>query len=110
MLIRALRETGHDVLSVLEHSPAASDTAVLALAAQDNRILLTEDNDFGGLIFANAAKAGVTSVVLLRIANERQALKVERLLHSVSVQGEHLLGRYTVIDETRIRSRRLPTR
>ena len=52
---RALRtlltELGHDVLSALERDPRASDEALLALAMQEARVLVTEDKDFGELVF-----------------------------------------------------------
>jgi predicted nuclease of predicted toxin-antitoxin system len=42
---------GHDVLSALAVDPRASDERLLAIALQDDRVLLTEDRDFGELIF-----------------------------------------------------------
>lgn len=52
---RALRtlltDLGHDVLSALEGDPRASDEALLALAIQEERVLVTEDKDFGELVF-----------------------------------------------------------
>ena len=46
-----LTDTGHDVLSAAESDPLASDEALLALAVQEQRVLITEDKDFGELIF-----------------------------------------------------------
>ena len=52
---RALRtlltELGHDVISALEHDPRASDEVLLALAIREERVLVTEDKDFGELAF-----------------------------------------------------------
>ena len=52
---RALRalltDLGHDVLSALAVDPRASDNALLALAIQEERVLVTEDKDFGELVF-----------------------------------------------------------
>jgi predicted nuclease of predicted toxin-antitoxin system len=52
---RALRtlltDLGHDVLSALDHDPRVSDEALLALAMQEERVLVTEDKDFGELVF-----------------------------------------------------------
>jgi predicted nuclease of predicted toxin-antitoxin system len=52
---RALRtlltDLGHDVLSALDRDPRASDEALLALAMQEERVLVTEDKDFGELVF-----------------------------------------------------------
>ena len=43
----ALADLGHDVLSARERFPNASDEALLALAREENRVLVTEDKDFG---------------------------------------------------------------
>ena len=40
-VVRTLLDAGYEVLAVSEVSPGASDDAVMALAAQENRILLT---------------------------------------------------------------------
>ena len=50
-LRRALLDLGHDVLSAREQCPHASDEALLALARSENRVLITEDKDFGELVF-----------------------------------------------------------
>ena len=46
-----LTDLGHDVLSARETAPGASDEALLALANQERRVLVTEDKDFGDLVF-----------------------------------------------------------
>lgn len=49
--IQALRDDGHDVLRVVDHEElreSASDTAILATAVEQNRVVLTADQaDFG---------------------------------------------------------------
>jgi len=42
-----LRSVGHDVLAVAETTPQAEDPDILALAASEQRILVTNDKDFG---------------------------------------------------------------
>lgn len=39
----ALTDLGHDVLSARERFPNASDEALLALAREENRVLVTEE-------------------------------------------------------------------
>jgi len=46
-----LAGTGHDVLSAMVVDPRATDEQLLALALQENRVLVTEDKDFGELVF-----------------------------------------------------------
>ena len=49
--ISLLKVAGHDVASISEIEPGASDTRVLSLARETSRILVTYDSDFGDLIF-----------------------------------------------------------
>jgi len=48
-----LADLGHDVRPVFDVDPRASDEAILALALQDERVLVTEDKDFGELVFVH---------------------------------------------------------
>ena len=61
---RALCKAGWDVRSVSERCLGAADSEVIALACSDDRILVTEDKDFGQLVFASGR--GHCGVVLLR--------------------------------------------
>lgn len=51
--IDLLRKTGYAVLSVRETAPGISDQAVVVLAKETGGLLLTEDKDFGELVFAH---------------------------------------------------------
>lgn len=50
-LVEALRADGHDVLYVAESLRGASDDGILTRAYTENRLLLTEDKDFGELVY-----------------------------------------------------------
>ncbi len=50
-LHKALIDLGHDVLSARDGYGNASDEALLALAYNEDRVLVTEDKDFGELVF-----------------------------------------------------------
>ena len=47
----ALADLDHDLLSARERFANASDEALLALAREEHRVLVTEDKDFGELVF-----------------------------------------------------------
>jgi predicted nuclease of predicted toxin-antitoxin system len=53
-VIHTLRTAGHDVQAVREACPGAPDEVVMQLAGQETRILLTEDKDFGQLVYAGS--------------------------------------------------------
>ena len=46
-----LRELGHDVRSASEVAPSATDEALLTLALEEQRVIITLDKDFGELVF-----------------------------------------------------------
>lgn len=56
-VVRALRGASHDVVAVVEVARGAKDAAVLTLSRGEGRILLTEDKDFGQLVFADGGGA-----------------------------------------------------
>jgi len=59
-VVRALRKAGHDVKAIAEMSPGIPDEEVAMLSAGEMRILLTEDKDFGQMVYAKSqASAGV---------------------------------------------------
>ena len=74
-----LREDGHDVVASLELGPDPGDRALLHRAAEDDRILVTIDTDFGELIFGQeAAHAGL--VRLPDVPAERRIALMSELL------------------------------
>jgi len=104
-LVASLRSLGHDVLYVAETAAGLNDVDVIALASREQRLLLTEDKDFGDLVFRR--ERTVPGVVLMRIAPENHELKTVRLAAAIERYSEGLFGRYMVIEEGRFRSRHL---
>ena len=62
----ALAAAGHDIARVADVAPMAEDRQVLALARQQERILVTFDADFGELIYQQG-EAAPPAVVYLRL-------------------------------------------
>ena len=70
-VVRALRVAGFDVTSVRDVMPGAEDVEVIEIAVRESRILLTEDKDFGQLVFASSAQSSPT-IRRLAIAGQRK--------------------------------------
>jgi predicted nuclease of predicted toxin-antitoxin system len=100
-----LRESGHDTIYMSDVAARASDAEVMERAHSEQRLLLTEDKDFGDLVFRQGRP--VPGIVLLRIDSARRSLKWPRLLAAVDRFGEGLFGRYMVVEVARFRSRPL---
>jgi predicted nuclease of predicted toxin-antitoxin system len=107
-VVNALRNTGHDVLYIAEASAGLADPQVIALAEAEGRVFLTEDKDFGELVFR--FRLVVPGLVLLRIDPTRSHLKSPRLAAVISQIGDGLVGSYAVVTETRTRLRHLDNR
>jgi predicted nuclease of predicted toxin-antitoxin system len=81
-VVRALRDAGHDVSAVSEIAPGEPDSEVVRRAKDEKRILLTEDRDFGQLVFAGAQQA--------------------------SGVGDRLVGSFVVVEPGKIRFTKTP--
>ena len=57
----SLTNLGHDVVSVRDRNPGAADDALLALAYEEERVLVTEDKDFGELVSFAASRTRASS-------------------------------------------------
>ena len=103
--IHALRAAGHDVCWIRETLPGASDDTVLAWAAEEERLLLTFDKDFGDLVYQRGQSAS-PGIVLFRISQTSSAdiaLAATRILASRS----DWLGHFSVVDDHFVRMRKL---
>ncbi len=106
-LVEALRRAGQDVLYVAEAAAGLSDTDVVALAADETRLLLTVDKDFGDLVFRRGHP--VPGIVLMRVGSENAQLQALRLVAAIEQYGERLFGEYVVVEAARFRARPLWT-
>jgi predicted nuclease of predicted toxin-antitoxin system len=104
-LVARLRAAGHDVVYMAEIAPAADDAEVMTMAQSDGRLLLTEDKDFGDLVFGHGRQ--VPGIILLRVDASLSALKARRLDATIARFGESLFGRYVTVEAARFRSRPL---
>lgn len=105
-IVENLRAEGHDVLFVADGFRGKTDEFVFLLAASEGRLLLTQDSDFGELLFRRIS-LNVPGIVFIRIPPERAALRWPRLKAVIDKIGETLFGRIVVIEEQRTRSRAL---
>lgn len=104
-LVRAMPAARFDVSRSADTDPGAPDEHVLALAFSHARILLTEDNDFGDLVFRLGLPThGVVRVALKSLGKPDQAT---RLIKAVTELGETVRGALVTIEPTRTSVRRI---
>lgn len=108
-LAEGLRDAGHDVVHVRDIDlQSAADDEIFAAAARDDRIVVSEDTDFGTLLsLRDSAKP---SVIVFRHMPDRSAsaLLSILLINIASIEGDLETGALVVIEPGRIRVRKLP--
>lgn len=98
-----LTAAGHDVASAVSINPRASDQQLLELALREGRVLVTEDKDFGELVFIRQLPHGPI-VRVVELAVDQQVRAIGELLDQYAAE---LTGPVIVtITRGRIRIRR----
>ena len=92
---------GHDVYSVFDESQGMTDEDVLSKAYSEERILITNDKDFGEMIFRE--RRPHRGVVFLRLADERTANKLLVLEKLLDAHSDSIENRFITATENRIR-------
>ena len=106
---RLLKEAEHDAIHVsVVGLLSAPDPEIMEAAAQEGRVLLTADSDFGALLALGSRAA--PSVVLLRSADHlRPAEQAELLIANLPLISKDLeRGAIASLSRERLRIRELP--
>ena len=101
-----LVEQGHDVTSIVrDYTRSIQDQDVLSLANRERRILITNDKDFGALIYQQSLPHA--GVILFRMKEEDVPFKIARLTDVLRSHSETLenSSAYIVVTDNRIRVR-----
>ena len=96
-----LRDENHEVFSVFDEARGMTDDEVLAKAYSENWILITNDKDFGEMVFRE--RRNHHGVVFLRLDDERAASKIEVLQKLLEGYSDKLSGEFVVATETKVR-------
>lgn len=103
-VVACLRDEGHDAVAVVEVMPEADDEEILDRAVAEGRMVVTNDKDFGEMVFRSGlAHRGV---VLLRWRDERAENKIWMMKVVLAQVGERLRNHYVVATEAGIRVRK----
>jgi predicted nuclease of predicted toxin-antitoxin system len=107
LLVTTLRERGHDVVWIFEGERGIGDPRVLTAALQERRVLLTNDKDFGDLVFRQGKQASC-GVILIRLMSQSQAQFVEQVLPLLETNESRWADHFAVITRRKIRIVGLP--
>ncbi len=102
-LAAVIEEMGHDVTAIAHDYPhALRDHEVLSIARGERRILITNDRDFGELIFRQ--RLDHAGVILFRLGDEDLPTKVAWLKHVLTDHADQL-KHFLVVTERGVRVR-----
>lgn len=102
-IVTWMRAANYDVLAVKEIFPGAEDDRVLKFSVKEQRILITNDMDFGGMIFHQQKNS--PGVILMRFSQESSEKKKEVLGHLLKFHTGKLQHHFVVISENQIKIR-----
>jgi predicted nuclease of predicted toxin-antitoxin system len=102
-LLSFLTDAGHEVVTMMDIDPSASDTIVLETAFREQRVLVTADNDFGELVFVRRMPHGpIVRLVELNVDDQVQGMRELLERNAAELEGAVLI----TVTRWRIRVRR----
>ncbi|MDX2277411.1 MAG: DUF5615 family PIN-like protein [Hyphomonadaceae bacterium] len=105
LIVDELAERGFDVRYAADTDRRADDRGLVAIASNEQRIIVTEDFDFGELLIRDKLKAPGAIVLFLPKATPEQ--RARRLAAILGAPGLDITGRLTIISQRRVRQRML---
>jgi predicted nuclease of predicted toxin-antitoxin system len=109
LVAERLRQAGHDAVHVRDYGmAAAADDAIMDRAAEEARVVVSADADFGTLLSIRGTDH--PSVILFRRASGRHPSEQAALLlaNLAAIEGALEEGSVVVFEDVRVRIRRLP--
>ncbi len=104
-IVKYLRDQGFDTKYVSELFPSRDDIFILEKAYHENRIIITNDKDFGYLIFKSNLSA--SAIILLRFDDESPEIKIAAIKTILNLPEGKVLNHFIVASEDKIRIRPL---
>jgi len=102
-IVKALRAEGYEARYIAETRPGATDDAVLAIANEHGAVLLTEDKDFGEIVFRQGKVTA--GVILVRVDGLSERRKAEIVVAALRQLGKAVERSFTVIAPGQVRVR-----
>jgi predicted nuclease of predicted toxin-antitoxin system len=101
--VERLRREGHEVIFLDEYESGIDDDEILKLAVDNGAVVITNDKDFGELIFRHGFES--RGVVFLRLYDLPLFERIEITVKAIRMHEADLPGAFTVITEQAVRIR-----
>ena len=96
-----LRQQGHEVFSVYDEARGIEDEEIIQKAFDEDWILITNDKDFGELVYRE--QRSHRGVVFLRLADERAGNKIRVLELLLKGYIDSLADQFVTVSESQVR-------
>lgn len=103
-IVVALRLAGYAVADVKESKPGIADADVLTISNNSDAVLITNDKDFGELIYRDGLIS--KGIILLRFGKLEIRERIQLLIGVLEEHENELDGAFTVISPTGVRIRK----
>ena len=100
-LVDYLSKQGYDIKWVPDYNCEMPDEDLLQLANEENRIFITNDKDFGDLIFLQ--KRLSVGTILFRVKGQKSEEKIKLMRKLLMGYRDKILNHYVVITKLKIR-------
>lgn len=100
-LVDYLSKQGYDIKWVPDYNCEMPDEDLLQLANEEKRIFITNDKDFGDLIFLQ--KKLSVGTILFRVKGQKTEEKIKLMKKILMGYRDKLLNHYIVITKAKIR-------
>ena len=105
-VVRALRTAGFDVIAASEITTRSIDGELIEQANRERRILLTEDKDFGWLVFVSHANSA--GVILIRYPGNARTNLGTAVVRFIEEHQQDISDSFIVLQPGQIRISRKP--
>ena len=96
-----LRGLGYDVFSVYEDDRGISDEEILKRSLAEDRIIITNDKDFGEMIFKGRQKH--SGIIFLRLTDERFSNKISVIRRLLQKKDSINFKKFLTVTEKSVR-------
>ena len=100
-----LREQNFEVISITESFRGSTDLEIIEISKKEKAFVLTFDKDFGELIVRS--KIQVSGIVILRFQPYSVDYIFNRLVQVIKFLNTHPEDNFIIVDENKLRIRRL---
>ncbi len=98
-IVTKLRDANFAVFSIAESKSSITDEEVLSIAVSKNALLITEDKDFGELVFRFQLKH--RGILLLRLTEKPKSINTA--VKNIVERHRDMHNNFSVLDENKLR-------